>query len=69
MSHSRKRIVSDARKIYAYLAYSGGHTLVSIGNYIRKDHTSIIYSLRAFKTLSEVDSNFKKLAEQAQENI
>lgn len=50
MQQSRFRHIVDARRIYSFILFQGGHGYTQIGKTINKDHATIIHYLRHFKT-------------------
>ena len=58
---SRHRDVVDARKMYGYIAKN--YTLLTyqaIGDYIGKDHATIMHYNKETKALCETDKSFKR---------
>ena len=52
---SRISRIVIARQILCYLAYNfGNHTLVKIAKFIKKDHTTIMYSKLKIETFLEI---------------
>lgn len=58
---NRKRHITDARKIFFFLAYK--HTkfnLAVIGGYLNRDHATALHNIRAAKILKENDPEFRE---------
>lgn len=61
LSRSRRRPVSDARKIFCYLSYEkmdGRKSLHDIGAFIGKDHSTVIHNRDEAKNLITNDKKF-----------
>jgi hypothetical protein len=58
MMKSRKRNIVDTRMIYSKILRERGHTVASIGHSLNRDHTTVLYYLEHFETLSRYDSIF-----------
>ena len=59
-SHSRVARIAEARMALAWALRQAGWSLESIGGYLRRDHTTIIYSL---ETIERRARQNKRLAE------
>lgn len=57
----RYRELVDLRFIFAYLARSMGYQLVTIGEYAKKHHSSIIHHIDSFKNMMETSDSFRLL--------
>jgi hypothetical protein len=57
---NRKRSVVESRMIFSSMLRDMGYSLVTIGNVLKKDHTTIIHYLRKIKELIEVDGSLLK---------
>jgi hypothetical protein len=55
METNRKRCVVEARMMYAYILRELNYSLSRIGMSLKKDHTTIIHYLTAFRKLLETD--------------
>jgi hypothetical protein len=55
METNRRRCVVEARMMYAYILRELNYSLNRIGMSLKKDHTTIIHYLSAFRKLLEVD--------------
>jgi hypothetical protein len=59
--NSRKRELSDGRKLAAVLLREKKYTLVSIGMIMGKDHSTIIHSLESAENLMDTDASFRRM--------
>lgn len=63
--YSRIRELVTIRHIFCFIAYGYGYKLTGIGNYLGRDHTTIIHALRCvsdhIKTKDALFSNFVEL--------
>lgn len=58
MRTSRERKIVDARFIYAKILRERGYTLQSIGNSLKKDHTTILHYITQSDNLMKYDNLF-----------
>jgi len=58
---TRKRPITLLRSIFCMLSMDMGYTLVEIGKFLNKDHSTIIYNNKAGYDLLENDTEFQKL--------
>lgn len=56
---SRKREVVELRMIFCYMARMMRYTLGTIGEFLNRDHTTIIHNVSTFLNLMETDDGFK----------
>lgn len=67
---SRKREVTDARRVYGYLSKElTRKSLCSIGRKIGKDHATIKYYIETAEAFIESNSEFRELYENCLKNI
>lgn len=67
---SRKNEYVEARCVFCYIAKTKlGFTYTGIGNYLNKDHTSIIHMNKRANDLLETDDKFYNLYYQTMENL
>lgn len=60
-SPARFRDLTDLRHIYCYIANKMGHSLSEVGKSLNnRDHTTVINSVRKFKSLIETDKEFRE---------
>ena len=58
IAQNRKRDISIARHLFSYVAYTHyGYTLVAIGRFLNKDHSTVIHSINTFQNY--LDCNYK----------
>lgn len=62
-SKCRKMSFADARKVYSFLAKQYLYSFKDIGRSINKDHSSIVFALRAAEWHCETEPAFKKRLE------
>lgn len=61
-SNLRIRPLVTLRFIYVYIARQMGYRLADIGKSLNnRDHSTILYNLKAFRDLYETDENFRNL--------
>ncbi len=61
-SKVRKRQLADLRRIFCAIARSMGYTFMQIGRFLgKRDHSTIMHSVKSFKILFETDESFKTL--------
>lgn len=66
----RKRIYLESRQIYFYIKKKyTRETLKEIGQFLNKDHSTVLHSLKNVKDLLEVDKNFKNLVEKIEVDL
>ena len=58
---SRKQRLNDPRSMCMYFMYKLGHTLTSIGEYYKKDHTTVLHHYYAISDRAEVDDDTKHI--------
>lgn len=50
LAHNRQRHISIARHLFCYVAYTHyGYTLVGIGRFLNKDHSTVIHSITTYQ--------------------
>ena len=59
-TNNRKRTVVESRMMYGLIMRELGHSLNQIGNYLKKDHTTIIHYQRTMNNLIDTDVNVLK---------
>lgn len=59
-TNNRKRTVVESRMMYGLIMRELGHSLNQIGNYLKKDHTTIIHYQRTMNNLIDTDVNTLK---------
>jgi chromosomal replication initiation ATPase DnaA len=58
LAHNRQRHISIARHLFSYVAYTHyGYTLVGIGRFLNKDHSTVIHSINTYQNY--LDCNYK----------
>ncbi|CAB4148834.1 Chromosomal replication initiator, DnaA C-terminal [uncultured Caudovirales phage] len=58
LAQNRQRHISIARHLFSYVAYTHyGYTLVAIGRFLIKDHSTVIHSINTFQNY--LDCNYK----------
>lgn len=62
-SSNRKWEIGDVRKIVAKKLRDEGFTLVKIGRYMMRDHSSIIAMVESYETLYANNEKFRSLAD------
>ena len=67
ISKKRNHHLTDARKIICNDLRKKGLTLHEIGFILKKDHTTVIYNIRAYKDYYQFNPKFKKLANKTNE--
>lgn len=65
----KKRDFVSARQCACYFLYQIGLTHSYIGRAIGRDHTTIMWSVRQFNDLYDVDRDFKKKAEEIEAEV
>tara|TARA_R110000744_G_scaffold235558_1_gene353240 strand:- start:614 stop:1042 length:429 start_codon:yes stop_codon:yes gene_type:complete len=56
---TRERKFCDARKMYSYIARKcTKYSLKKIGEFIERDHTTVLHSIKRCEDLMETDKNF-----------
>ena len=60
---SQAREYVDARRIFCRLARMEGHRLIHIGEFVGRDHSTVIHAVDSCKTLREVDKHFRAMYE------
>lgn len=64
-ARDRKRKVVDARTVYIHIAYrKTKKSLSAIGEYINRDHSTVLYHVGKFKDLMKTDRDFKRKFEE-----
>lgn len=66
---SNKTMLSYARMMFAYHCRAYHMTLVSIGNYLHRDYTSILYLINKYEDDKRFDPAFTPMAERVEEII
>lgn len=62
LSHkNRSHSLTNLRHIFCFLAKLMGYSLISIGRHLRRDHTTIIHSVRTFRNLYQTNDHFREL--------
>ena len=70
LSDKQPRNIVEARQIYCYLAKkTTEYSLTDIGRFIKKDHATVIYSIRTVDNLLEKDKIFKNTYSQIIKNF
>lgn len=59
-SKNRKRNVVELRFIFCHMARTMRYSLNNIGDFLDRDHSTIMYGLECFDALMHTDSDFKK---------
>jgi hypothetical protein len=59
-TNNRKRTVVESRMMYGLIMRELGHSLNQIGNYLKKDHTTIIHYQKTMNNLIDTDVNVLK---------
>lgn len=62
----RSQRLTDARQAIAYVLYSRQYTVVEIGDLLRRDHSTICYSLKQARRRVRDESHFRELVEELQ---
>jgi chromosomal replication initiation ATPase DnaA len=66
LSKRRMGFVVSARNALYYLGYRNtSHTTVSLGNFLGRDHTTILHGLKNCKAMMERNNNYAYKVEQA----
>tara|TARA_R110000744_G_scaffold90273_1_gene175289 strand:+ start:463 stop:1101 length:639 start_codon:yes stop_codon:yes gene_type:complete len=63
---TRKREYVQARNLFSHFSREAGYTLEKIGEFLNKDHATIIHSLKSFQNDIETDVHFQKQHTQLQ---
>ena len=58
-SKSRYRPLVELRCIFCYLGKAMGYTLISLGRYLNRDHTTIMHNINTFNDLNATNDLFK----------
>ncbi|CAB5223794.1 Chromosomal replication initiator, DnaA C-terminal [uncultured Caudovirales phage] len=62
MSHSRKRTITDSRKMAIFFIYHGTRlNKTAVARFFNKDHATILHSLKGHAILMEVDSSYRNM--------
>jgi chromosomal replication initiation ATPase DnaA len=64
MSESRKRYITDSRRMAIQLIYSGTHLNKSaVARFFNKDHATVLHNLKGHANFMEVDKNYRYMYE------
>lgn len=64
MSHSRKRYITDSRRMAIHLIYTNTRLNKSaVSRFFNKDHATILHNLKGHDNLMEVDRNYRDMYE------
>ncbi len=65
---SRRQEISDARHCFIFLTrMHTGMTLMKLGEYLRRNHATILHSLKVFEQIESVDKTCRKKRMHAEE--
>jgi chromosomal replication initiation ATPase DnaA len=65
---SRKRDIADVRHVFCAIARNNNHRLNRIGNYIDRDHSTVIYSVNEVQKVNELQKIYKQITNKTYEN-
>ncbi len=70
MSNSRKRHITDPRRLAMYFIYSGTHLNKSaVARFFKKDHATILHALKGHEILLQVDKSYKAMYDNVQARL
>ena len=58
-SRLRTREIADKRSIFCFVAREKGHTLKSIGDLIKRDHSTIVHNIKKINTYKDFDKDIQ----------
>jgi len=62
IGYDRHVEIMDARHMFCGTSFLRGYRVTEIGKFIRRNHCSIINSVKKFRNLNETDPAFKEVA-------
>jgi len=60
LSEKRSRENVDARRVFCFILRNESNTSTSIGDFLKKDHATVLHYIRTFKGLIDSDSSFRE---------
>ena len=60
LSEKRSRENVDARRVFCFILRDESNTSTSIGEFLKKDHATVLHYIRTFKGLLDSDSSFRE---------